>query len=145
MFAARAGSSLLRGRERCESGMDVADFRAIVRVPGRLRFVSNVMIRHDLLRISAALRRHPMNRGAFRKDEQANSNRVGSTEKKMTKNNTAQSSENARRCEPNLDSRYGQIGISAVAAALQYQSEVKNPAYAPSVHEIDKWIAEMAA
>jgi hypothetical protein len=46
MFAARAGSSLLRGRERCESGMDVADFRAIVRVPGRLRFVSNVMIRH---------------------------------------------------------------------------------------------------
>jgi hypothetical protein len=30
-------------------------------------------------------------------------------------------------------------------AALQYQSEVKNPAYAPAVHELDKWIAETAA
>jgi hypothetical protein len=63
----------------------------------------------------------------------------------MTKNNTAQASENARCHEPNLDSRYGQIGISAVAAALQYQSEVKNPAYAPSVHQLEKWIAEVAA
>jgi hypothetical protein len=63
----------------------------------------------------------------------------------MTKNNAAQSSENARRNEPNLDSRYGEIGISAVAAALQYQSEVKNPAYAPAVHQLDKWIAGRAA
>lgn len=63
----------------------------------------------------------------------------------MTKKNAAQSNENSRRAEPNLDSRYGQIGISAVAAAMRYQSEVKNPAYAPAVHEIDKWIAETAA
>ena len=63
----------------------------------------------------------------------------------MTKNNTAQSNENSRKVEPNLDSRYGQIGISAVAAAMQYQSEAKNPAYAPAVHEIDKWIQETAA
>jgi hypothetical protein len=63
----------------------------------------------------------------------------------MTKNNAPQSGENARRKEPNLDSRYGEIGISAVAAALQYQSEVKNPAYAPAVHQLDKWIAGMAA
>ena len=62
----------------------------------------------------------------------------------MTKKNVAQSKENSRRTEPKLDSRYGAIGISAVAAALQYQSEVKNPAYAPSVHELDKWIAETA-
>ena len=34
---------------------------------------------------------------------------------------------------------------TAVAAALQYQSEVKNPAYAPAVHQPDKWTAEMAA
>ena len=46
----------------------------------------------------------------------------------MTKNNAAQSRENARREAPNLDSRYGQIGISAVAAALPYLSEGKNPA-----------------
>lgn len=63
----------------------------------------------------------------------------------MTKKNVAQSNEDSRRGEPNLDSRYGQIGISAVAAALQYQSEVKNPAYAPAVHELDKWIQESAA
>ena len=65
----------------------------------------------------------------------------------MTKNSAAQSGENARRNQSNLDSRYGEIGISAVAAALPYQSEVKNPAYAPAVHqpELDKWIAGMAA
>jgi len=30
-----------------------------------------------------------------------------------------------------LDRRYRQIGISAVAAAVRYQGEAKNPAYAP--------------
>jgi hypothetical protein len=30
-----------------------------------------------------------------------------------------------------LDCRYGKIGISAVAAAMRYQSEPKNMAYAP--------------
>jgi hypothetical protein len=63
----------------------------------------------------------------------------------MTKNNAAQSGENARRDQSSLDSRYGEIGISAVAAALPYQSEVKNPAYVPAVHQPDKWTAEMAA
>ena len=38
----------------------------------------------------------------------------------MTKNNAAPSREDVSRSEPNLDSRYGEIGISAVAAALQY-------------------------
>jgi len=28
---------------------------------------------------------------------------------------------------------------------VQFQSEGKNPAYAPAVHELDKWNAEMAA
>jgi hypothetical protein len=63
----------------------------------------------------------------------------------MTKNNAAQSGANARRDEASLDSRYGEIGISAVVAALPYRSEVKNPAYAPAVHHPDKWTAEMAA
>jgi hypothetical protein len=31
-----------------------------------------------------------------------------------------------------LDQRYHQIGISAVAAAVRYQGEAKNPAYAPA-------------
>jgi hypothetical protein len=33
---------------------------------------------------------------------------------------------------PALDARYGQIGISAVAAAARYQGTAKNPAYAPT-------------
>src|SRR5262249_58379094 len=66
-------------------------------------------------------------------------------EQKMTKNNAAQAGESPCRNESSLDSRYGEIGISAVAAALQYQSEVKNPAYAPVVHQLDKWTVGMAA
>ena len=67
------------------------------------------------------------------------------TEQQMTKNNAAQSRENARRDAPNLDSRYGQIGICAVAAALRYQSEGKTPAYAPAEQNVEKWIADKAA
>jgi hypothetical protein len=62
---------------------------------------------------------------------------------KNTKNNVGQSSASAR--EPNLDSRYGEIGISAVAAALPYRSEVKAPADESMGKQLDKWIAEMAA
>ena len=32
---------------------------------------------------------------------------------------------------------YGQIGISAVAAAVRYQGDAKNPAYAPVVIKTD--------
>src|SRR5262249_39249018 len=82
----------------------------------------------------AALARHPIGREACPRRTAIES----STEKKMTKNNAAQSGENACRNESSLDSRYGEIGISAVAAALRYQSEVKNPAYAPVVHQLDR-------
>jgi hypothetical protein len=37
-----------------------------------------------------------------------------------------------RRERAELDARYGKIGISAVAAALRYQSDSKNPVYAPA-------------
>jgi hypothetical protein len=47
---------------------------------------------------------------------------------------------------PNLDCRYGKIGISAVAAAMRYQSEPKNTAYAPAVPRAENWRSEgMAA
>ena len=36
---------------------------------------------------------------------------------------------------PALDSCYGQIGISAVAAAARYQGTAKNPAYAPTSND----------
>jgi hypothetical protein len=63
----------------------------------------------------------------------------------MTKKNTAKSNENPGRKEPKLDSRYGEIGISAVVAALQYRSEVKNPASAPAASEPDKRFADASA
>jgi hypothetical protein len=37
-----------------------------------------------------------------------------------------------RRERTKLDPRFGEIGISAVAAALRYPSEMKNSAYAPA-------------
>jgi hypothetical protein len=50
-----------------------------------------------------------------------------------------------RRERAELDARFGQIGISAVAAALRYQSDAKNPAYAPTVmrpiREMDEVVA----
>ena len=75
----------------------------------------------------------------------------------MTKKNAAQSSENARRDEPKLDSRYGEIGISAVAAALQYASGCKTESVksestrsaletdTPLSRQQIKWLADMAA
>jgi hypothetical protein len=43
----------------------------------------------------------------------------------------AEAVQDARREESKLDRRYGDIGISAVVAALRYASATKNPAYAP--------------
>jgi hypothetical protein len=40
---------------------------------------------------------------------------------------------------------YGQIGISAVAAAVRYQGSAKNPAYAPTSSKWRDRIAEAAA
>ena len=45
----------------------------------------------------------------------------------------------------NLDGRYGEIGISAVAAALQFAGTGKNPAYAPVVPRFDERHFEAAA
>lgn len=39
---------------------------------------------------------------------------------------------NARTERADLDRRYGRIGISAVAAAVRYQSEAKSQAPAPA-------------
>jgi len=44
-----------------------------------------------------------------------------------------------------LDARYGKIGISAVAAAIRYQGEARNPAYAPAVAQTDERFLEAAA
>jgi hypothetical protein len=62
----------------------------------------------------------------------------------MTKNNAAAPAGNDAT-QADLDSRYGSIGISALAAAVQFQSEIKNPAYAPVVPRRDERLADMAA
>ena len=50
----------------------------------------------------------------------------------------------ARRID--LDRRYGAIGISAVAAALQFKGEDKSPANPPADEPADaKWTADIAA
>jgi hypothetical protein len=59
----------------------------------------------------------------------------------MSKNNVVQGSEDGRQDEPSLDSRYGEIGISAVAAAVQFKSKT-NPAHAPVVPQLDKWLSD---
>lgn len=60
----------------------------------------------------------------------------------MAKKTTAKTSEKGRPEEQNLDSRYGQIGISAVAAAVQYQGGIKNAASPSIVYEIDERLVE---
>lgn len=37
-----------------------------------------------------------------------------------------------RRERAELDARFGKIGISAVAAAVRYRGDSKNPVYAPA-------------
>jgi hypothetical protein len=48
------------------------------------------------------------------------------------------------RGDEGLDCRYGKIGISAVAAALPYQSDSKNSAYSPVAPRDDRDTAEAA-
>jgi hypothetical protein len=50
-----------------------------------------------------------------------------------------------RREEPSLDHRYGEIGISAVAAAVRYQSDAKKPASVPAdPRKLDAYAEAMA-
>ena len=44
-----------------------------------------------------------------------------------------------------LDRCYGQIGISAVAAAVRYQGVTKNPAYAPAPTNRRERVGDAAA
>jgi hypothetical protein len=64
----------------------------------------------------------------------------------MTKKKTRPSNRDTHDKHATLDSRYGSIGISAVAAALQFKREVKNPTCAPAATPTDDQKAsEMAA
>ena len=50
-----------------------------------------------------------------------------------------------RRERAEGDPRFGKIGISAVAAAMRYQSEIRNPAYAPAKQRTSIEVDEEAA
>jgi hypothetical protein len=64
----------------------------------------------------------------------------------MTKKPAKPSSQNSQPADASLDSRYGAIGISALAAALQFKPEVKNPAYAPALPQSpEEQLSEVAA
>lgn len=47
--------------------------------------------------------------------------------------------------ESTLDELYGRIGIQAVAAAVRYQSDAKNLAYAPVERQKEERLEELAA
>ena len=55
----------------------------------------------------------------------------------MSNNNIVPGTEERGQPEPSLDSRYGAIGISALAAALKFKTATKNPAYAPVALPLD--------
>ena len=65
--------------------------------------------------------------------EQAKNKPKKSNDRKVERDSTA------------LAGCYGQIGISAVAAAAHYQGAAKNPAYAPASSKWRNRIAEAAA
>ena len=78
-------------------------------------------------------------------EHQAQINKKPLTERAVSKKNTTPSTQPTSGNEADLGSRYGEIGISALAAALKYKSENKNPAYAPASPSSDKWPADAAA
>ncbi len=50
-----------------------------------------------------------------------------------------------RRERAELDPRFGKIGLSAVAAAMRYASDAKNPNYAPAALHVSEETDERAA
>ncbi len=69
--------------------------------------------------------------------------KVAAETAKKTGQNANKSRKGSIECAA-LDRCYGQIGISAVAAALRYQGSAKNPAYAPAEMTWDDRAADAA-
>jgi hypothetical protein len=62
----------------------------------------------------------------------------------MTSTKAARRPGSAAQYEADLDRRYGEIGISAVAAALRYQSAATNPADARTDQRAERQDAKTA-
>jgi hypothetical protein len=98
---------------------------------------------HDLRRFVAHFGRTRASSHALTERSVPKKNSNGA---KMTNKNTSPSKRDTHDNNSSLDSRYGSIGISAVAAALQFTREVKNPACAPADTTPDREkLSEMAA
>jgi hypothetical protein len=61
----------------------------------------------------------------------------------MKSTKVAKSTQFVRRETQNLEVRYGEIGISAVAAAMRYQGDAKTPAHGPADCQPDRWLKDM--
>jgi hypothetical protein len=94
-----------------------------VQVPQRARRSGNVTSTHDLSPISASVGAQNLSIESQQGNGDKMSNKAGETTTPTSQKPASVST---------LDDRYGQIGISAVLAAVRYQGAAKNPAYAPA-------------
>jgi hypothetical protein len=63
----------------------------------------------------------------------------------MKSTKMAQSTQSVRREAQNLEVRYGEIGISAVVAAMRYQGDTKTPAHASTDRQAGLWLKDMVS
>jgi hypothetical protein len=89
-------------------------------------------------RISAVLPGHPR---PVRQDPRKCGTIPTETEMKSTK--MAQPTQSTRREPQNLEVRYGEIGISAVVAAMRYQGDARIAAPVLTRRQPDRWLQEL--
>jgi hypothetical protein len=61
----------------------------------------------------------------------------------MKSTKMAQPTQSARREPQNLEVRYGEIGISAVVAAMRYQGDGRIAAQVLTRRQPDRWLQEL--
>jgi hypothetical protein len=61
----------------------------------------------------------------------------------MKSTKMAQSTQSTRRQPQNLEVRYGEIGISAVVAAMRYQGDARIAAPVLTDRQPDRWLQEL--
>jgi hypothetical protein len=58
---------------------------------------------------------------------------------------TQSTTQSVRREAQNLEVRYGEIGISAVVAAMRYQGGAKTSAHVSTDHQAGLWLKDMVS
>ena len=103
----------------------------------------NAAIAHDLLPISAAIAAQRTGQPR-EQDEWRSNDRQRPARQPRAKQDRARPRPDQPREPTNLDRRYGEIGIVAVAAAVHYAGVGKKPADAPAAPQIDQRFIEVA-